>query len=186
LFTNIDEVSGSALVDRLRALTTAWNDRNGDEDFPIQRIRALTEAGALSAFVKLGDEPAIAELRVALRLVGGADLSLGRVFEGLFRWRMALHCGAARRRRSATAALAQSSDRLRKGRRSHSTAALRGFGRFDAIGRAMGSARRTSCRNGPPRGDRARADDTRHRRGGSTPGHGGCRTSGRHGSVLRG
>jgi alkylation response protein AidB-like acyl-CoA dehydrogenase len=82
LFMNINEVSGSSLVDRLRALTNAWNDRNGDEKFPSSRIRALTEVGALSAFLKLEDETAITKLRAALRLVGGADLSLGRVFEG--------------------------------------------------------------------------------------------------------
>jgi len=70
------------VVDRVRALTTEWDRANGPEDFPADRLAALGDAGALAAFVTLDDEAAVDALRDTLRLVGGADLSLGRVFEG--------------------------------------------------------------------------------------------------------
>ncbi|WP_170841919.1 acyl-CoA dehydrogenase [Sphingomonas gellani] len=67
---------------RIRALAREWDRQNGPETFPQERLAALGDAGALSAFATIEDEDAVDRLRTALRLVGGADLSLGRVFEG--------------------------------------------------------------------------------------------------------
>jgi len=71
-----------SLIAALRALARQWDHRNGEETFPTGRLAALGEAGALAAFTTLDDEAAVEELATALRLVGAADLSLGRVFEG--------------------------------------------------------------------------------------------------------
>jgi len=70
------------VVDRVRALGQEWDRANGPEDFPADRLAALAEAGALTAFVTLDGADAVDALRDTLRIVGGADLSLGRVFEG--------------------------------------------------------------------------------------------------------
>ncbi|MDP1025909.1 acyl-CoA dehydrogenase [Sphingomonas sp. KR1UV-12] len=69
-------------IDRIRALAAAWDDANGDEAFPADRLAQLADAGALTDFTTLADDDAVARLVQALRLIGGADLSLGRVFEG--------------------------------------------------------------------------------------------------------
>jgi alkylation response protein AidB-like acyl-CoA dehydrogenase len=79
------QVSGegtATLLDRLRDLTREWDRSNGDETFPAERLRALAAIGALAAFVTLDDDAAVARLLTTLRLIGGADLSLGRVYEG--------------------------------------------------------------------------------------------------------
>jgi alkylation response protein AidB-like acyl-CoA dehydrogenase len=73
---------GDTLVERLREQALQWDRANGDEEFPEYRLAALAQMGALSAFVTLDDEAAVAQLAATLRLVGGADLSLGRVLEG--------------------------------------------------------------------------------------------------------
>jgi alkylation response protein AidB-like acyl-CoA dehydrogenase len=72
----------AVVVDQVRAVTADWDRANGPEDFPAARLRDLARLGALDAFVALPDEAAIADLLTVLRRVGGADLSLGRVFEG--------------------------------------------------------------------------------------------------------
>ena len=71
-----------AVVERLRVATSAWNAANGAEDFPTERVRVLTEIGATAAFADLPDERSVEDLLTALRLIGGADLSLGRIYEG--------------------------------------------------------------------------------------------------------
>jgi alkylation response protein AidB-like acyl-CoA dehydrogenase len=71
----------SGIVAAVRALTRDW-DAGIPERFPAPELTALGEAGALAAFVTLPDADGVADLATVLRLVGGADLSLGRVFEG--------------------------------------------------------------------------------------------------------
>jgi len=70
------------VVESVRALASEWDAVNGPEDFPAARLAALGEAGALAAFVTLAGEGDVDALRDVLRLIGGVDLSLGRVFEG--------------------------------------------------------------------------------------------------------
>jgi alkylation response protein AidB-like acyl-CoA dehydrogenase len=59
-----------------------WDGANGDEAFPAQRLAALARAGGLTAFTRLADEAAVRGLYDALRWIGAADLSLGRIWEG--------------------------------------------------------------------------------------------------------
>jgi len=82
LLMGLAENGGVTLVDRLRVVTREWDLANGPETFPTDRLRILADLGALSAFVALDDQAAVSRLLTALRLIGGADLSLGRVFEG--------------------------------------------------------------------------------------------------------
>lgn len=77
-----EQEGARAIVERLRPIANAWDQANGDEDFPAERLRTLTDIGAAAAFVTLDDEAALLDLLTALRLIGGADLSLGRIFEG--------------------------------------------------------------------------------------------------------
>lgn len=70
------------LVARVEALARDWDQANGDEAFPAARLDALRSAGAAAAFRRLDGPDDVAALARTLRLVGGADLSLGRVFEG--------------------------------------------------------------------------------------------------------
>lgn len=76
-----DEVVETVLR-RVRALAAVWDVANGYEGYPADRIAELARAGALAGFVTLPDRAAVASLDTALRLVGGADLSLGRIWEG--------------------------------------------------------------------------------------------------------
>lgn len=76
-----EQDTGSALAG-VRRLAREWDGANGDEAYPAERVARLGEAGALAAFVMLDGEAAVRELDEALRLVGGADLSLGRIWEG--------------------------------------------------------------------------------------------------------
>jgi len=64
--------------------TSAQLDR--EDAFPSDALDLLAGAGVLAAFG--GSEPSALELMEALRLVGRANLSLGRIFEG--------HCNTAR------------------------------------------------------------------------------------------
>jgi len=66
----------------VEALAAEWDRANGDEVFPAERLAALGQAGALSAFTTLPDIGAVRRLDPVLRRIGGADLSLGRLFEG--------------------------------------------------------------------------------------------------------
>lgn len=77
-----EESEPRTVVERLRPVVSAWDQANSDEDFPTERLRALVALGATSAFVSLGDEDAVADLLTTLRFIGGADLSLGRIYEG--------------------------------------------------------------------------------------------------------
>jgi alkylation response protein AidB-like acyl-CoA dehydrogenase len=77
-----ERTDASSVLERIRRLTAAWDSANGDEAFPADRITALHRAGAGAAFVDMTGDAAVTGLRDALRQVGGADLSLGRVFEG--------------------------------------------------------------------------------------------------------
>jgi alkylation response protein AidB-like acyl-CoA dehydrogenase len=71
-----------AFLGALRLLARAWDASNDDEGFPAARLAALAQEGGLTAFTRLPDETAVRALYDALRLVGGADLSLGRIWEG--------------------------------------------------------------------------------------------------------
>lgn len=71
-----------AVLARVRDLAVEWDRANDDEAFPAARLAALAKAGALGAYITLADEGAVERLRDVLRAIGGADLSLGRVFEG--------------------------------------------------------------------------------------------------------
>lgn len=71
-------------ADALRALAAAWGaDLTPDtHEFPADRIAALAGTGALAAFATLSPGAETTALLDALRIVGGADLSVGRIFEG--------------------------------------------------------------------------------------------------------
>lgn len=69
------------VVDAVRDLARAW-DGGIPEAFPADQLHALHAAGALAAFAELRGPEDVRALLTALRLIGGADLSLGRVFEG--------------------------------------------------------------------------------------------------------
>lgn len=69
------------VVTAVRRLAAAW-DGGIPEAFPTAQLADLARAGALSAFVSLDGPGDVTALLTVLRLVGGADLSLGRVFEG--------------------------------------------------------------------------------------------------------
>lgn len=71
------------LLLRLRMLARGW-DATPDpaEAFPADRVRALHGIGALGWFASVEPGAETRRLLNALRLIGGADLSLGRVFEG--------------------------------------------------------------------------------------------------------
>ncbi len=77
-----EESEPRTVVERLRPVVSAWDQVNSDEDFPTERLQTLVALGATSAFVSLGDEDAAADLLTTLRFIGGADLSLGRIYEG--------------------------------------------------------------------------------------------------------
>lgn len=70
------------VIERLAAHAACWDRENGGEEFPAERLAALGEAGALGCFAMLEGPDDVDALLRALRLVGGADLSLGRIFEG--------------------------------------------------------------------------------------------------------
>ncbi|WP_375429164.1 acyl-CoA dehydrogenase [uncultured Sphingomonas sp.] len=72
----------SGIVDAVRVLAREWDRANGPEAFPADRLRALDDAGALTGFTMLTMPGAVEALDRVLRLVGGADLSLGRIYEG--------------------------------------------------------------------------------------------------------
>lgn len=77
-----EDEAADAVARRVRALAAAWDRANGDEGYPADRLAELARAGALAAFATLPDRAAVEALDATLRLVGGADLSLGRVWEG--------------------------------------------------------------------------------------------------------
>ena len=74
--------SPSEIVTTVRGLATDWDRSNGDEGFPAGRVAALHAAGATAGFVELTAGTHTDALVDVLRAVGGADLSLGRVYEG--------------------------------------------------------------------------------------------------------
>jgi alkylation response protein AidB-like acyl-CoA dehydrogenase len=70
------------VAERVRDAAREWDRVNGHEDFPAERLRILIDLGATAAFTSLDDQRAVDDLLAVLRYVGGADLSLGRIFEG--------------------------------------------------------------------------------------------------------
>jgi alkylation response protein AidB-like acyl-CoA dehydrogenase len=90
-----------SLVERVREVARDWDQVNGPETFPTNRLRVLGKLGALSAFVTLNDSSAVADLLTALRLIGGADLSLGRVFEGHVNAAQLIHAYGSDQQRAA-------------------------------------------------------------------------------------
>lgn len=69
-------------MEAVRALAAEWDRSNGAEVFPTERVAALHDAGAFAAFVDVSTPERTDALVDVLRAIGGADLSLGRVFEG--------------------------------------------------------------------------------------------------------
>jgi alkylation response protein AidB-like acyl-CoA dehydrogenase len=90
-----------SLVERVREVARDWDQVNGPETFPADRLRVLGEIGALSVFVTLNDSSAVADLLTTLRLIGGADLSLGRVFEGHVNAAQLIHAYGSAEQRAA-------------------------------------------------------------------------------------
>ncbi|WP_156818847.1 acyl-CoA dehydrogenase [Sphingomonas sp. Mn802worker] len=82
LLMQVEQGDGASLVARLRDVVRVWDHANGDEEFPAERLRTLIDLGATSAFVTLDGAAAAVDLLTTLRLIGGADLSLGRIYEG--------------------------------------------------------------------------------------------------------
>lgn len=78
----VGEGDTHAVAERVVAAAREWDRVNGHEDFPTERLRTLIDLGATAAFASLDDERAVDDLLAVLRHVGGADLSLGRIFEG--------------------------------------------------------------------------------------------------------
>lgn len=79
------QAAGETMVDAVRRLAVEWDGAGGGglpEAYPAAPLAQLHDAGALAAFATLGGPTEVDALRTVLRLVGGADLSLGRVFEG--------------------------------------------------------------------------------------------------------
>jgi len=74
--------TGWTVLETVRHLAAAWDQDNSHETFPAERIADLHGAGALAAFKTLGTGVQTDALLDVLRAIGGADLSLGRVFEG--------------------------------------------------------------------------------------------------------
>ncbi len=98
-----DADGGGGAVRTVRELVAVWDRANGDEAFPSDRLVALRRTGALGAFATLDDEAAVDRLRVTLRMIGGADLSLGRVFEGHVNAVQLVHAYGGERQRAALA-----------------------------------------------------------------------------------
>ena len=73
---------GWTILETVRGLAAEWDRDNGPEVFPTDRVAALREAGALAAFDDVSGAARTETLFDILRAIGGADLSLGRVFEG--------------------------------------------------------------------------------------------------------
>ncbi|MES3152504.1 acyl-CoA dehydrogenase family protein [Sphingomonas faeni] len=73
---------GWTTLETVRALAADWDRCNSDETFPADRVAALHDAGALAGFVDVASPERTDALVDVLRAIGGADLSLGRVFEG--------------------------------------------------------------------------------------------------------
>ncbi len=71
-----------SIVARVRDAVARWDEDNGPDCFPVERLAELGRTGALRAFACLPDEGATRDLLVVLRRIGGADLSLGRIYEG--------------------------------------------------------------------------------------------------------
>ena len=63
-------------------LTARWRTQPPAEDFPAGRIDDLREAGLLAAFVTVAPGAETTRFARTLRAIGGADLSLGRLYEG--------------------------------------------------------------------------------------------------------
>ncbi|HXH15257.1 MAG TPA: acyl-CoA dehydrogenase family protein [Sphingomonas sp.] len=70
------------VLEAVRHLAAAWDHDNADEGFPAEHVAALHGAGALAAFETVDGPTEVDALLDVLRAIGGADLSLGRVFEG--------------------------------------------------------------------------------------------------------
>jgi len=74
--------AGVDLVQWLRGVVAGWDRANDDETFPADRLRQIGAAGGLAAFVELACPADVEALLATLRLIGGADLSVGRIYEG--------------------------------------------------------------------------------------------------------
>jgi alkylation response protein AidB-like acyl-CoA dehydrogenase len=78
----IDDPTSLALLDRVKALAQRWDQTDDGENYPADRVSALADAGATASFVTLDSAGYVDALMTVLRQIGGADLSLGRIYEG--------------------------------------------------------------------------------------------------------
>jgi len=70
-------------VSAIRELVARWEAESWDrEGFPAERLDALRATSAWTAFAEIAPGPDAQALLDVLRLIGRADLSLGRLFEG--------------------------------------------------------------------------------------------------------
>ena len=86
-FVDMDRRSSAArsiadIVSSIRVLAGAWDRANSADAYPAEQLDHISREGGLCAFRTLPDQEAVDGLITVLRLVGGADLSLGRIFEG--------------------------------------------------------------------------------------------------------
>lgn len=70
------------LAERVASLAAGWRAGPSPEGYPRDRIEQLRQAGALAAFAAIAPGEQTAALATVLRLIGGSDLSLGRLYEG--------------------------------------------------------------------------------------------------------
>lgn len=66
----------------LGVFAAEWDRSNPPEAFPTDALASLAGIGGLAQFVTLEGAAEVDALLRALTLIGGADLSLGRIFEG--------------------------------------------------------------------------------------------------------
>lgn len=72
----------ASMSQELERLSAAWEGEDDAEAFPRGRLAQLRAAGLLDRFVPVVPGAETDALYDALRLIGAADLSLGRIFEG--------------------------------------------------------------------------------------------------------
>lgn len=97
-----------AVEGAIRSLARDWDRANGPEEFPAERLKLLADAGGLAAFATLSSTRDVETLDRVLRLIGGADLSLGRIYEGHVNAAQLVHAyGDDDQRSSLTSALAE-------------------------------------------------------------------------------
>jgi alkylation response protein AidB-like acyl-CoA dehydrogenase len=70
------------MMEKIDDLVARWRTQPPAEDFPATRIDDLRAAGLLAAFRTVAPGEDTTRFARVLRLIGGADLSVGRLYEG--------------------------------------------------------------------------------------------------------